>query len=89
MVDVATPVTYEHYTGNWQGCYEGWQPTPYAFGKTISKTLPGLDNFYMVGQWVFAGGGIPCGVITGRQVVQEMCRKNGSRFRAQAQGEII
>lgn len=89
MVDVATPVTYEHYTGNWQGCYEGWQPTPYAMRTTISKTLPGLDNFYMVGQWVFAGGGLPCGVITGRQVVQEMCRKDGSRFQARAQGEII
>ena len=25
----------------------------------MSKTLPGLANFYMAGQWVESGGGTP------------------------------
>ena len=28
MVDVATPLTFERYTGNWQGSFEGWLITP-------------------------------------------------------------
>jgi phytoene dehydrogenase-like protein len=28
MVDVATPLTFERYTGNWQGSFEGWLLTP-------------------------------------------------------------
>jgi phytoene dehydrogenase-like protein len=81
MYDVATPVTFYRYTGNWQGTYEGWLPTP----KTpptfmMSKTLPGLDNFYMVGQWVMPGGGLPTGVISGRWVTQMICKKDGKKF---------
>jgi phytoene dehydrogenase-like protein len=83
MVNVATPLTFERYTGNWQGCYEGWSMTPGTFGKMISKKLPGLDNFYMVGQWVQAGGGLPSGVMTSRQVVKEMCQNDGRRFQTQ------
>lgn len=81
MADVATPVTFEHYTGNWQGSFEGWQPTPKAMLAQIAKTLPGLENFYMAGQWVQAGGGLPSGLLTGREVVQMLCKKDGKKFR--------
>ena len=87
MADVATPLTFEHYTGNWQGSFEGWLPTPSQMMKGISKTLPGLANFYMVGQWVQAGGGLPSGVTTGRQVVQMICKDAGKRFRGKGTGK--
>lgn len=74
MADVATPMTFERFTGNWQGSFEGWLPTPGALMGNISKTLPGLSNFYMAGQWVQAGGGLPSGVGTGKQVI-EMIKK--------------
>jgi phytoene dehydrogenase-like protein len=81
VVDVATPGTFERYTGNWRGSFEGWLPTPANLTTDMRKTLPGLDSFYMVGQWVAPGGGLPSGVMTGRQVVQLMCHKDGLRFR--------
>ena len=81
MIDVATPVTFKKYTGNWQGSYEGWQMTPGMVTVTMKKTLPGLDNFYMVGQWVLPGGGIPSGAITGRQVFQLLCKQDGIKFK--------
>ena len=81
MVDVSTPVTWERYTGNWRGSYEGWFPSPKNFSVTRRKTLPGLADFYMAGQWVAPSGGLPIGVATGRQVVQQMCRRDGMRFR--------
>ena len=81
MADVATPLTFERYTGNYQGNFEGWLPTPQAMMKPISKTLPGLDNFYMVGQWVQAGGGLPSGVMTAREVMKRICKQDGRSFK--------
>jgi phytoene dehydrogenase-like protein len=80
MIDVATPVTFHRYTGNWQGSYEGWQMTPDVVTLTMGKTLPGLNNFYMAGQWVMPGGGIPSGALTGRYVIQMMCKHEGRKF---------
>jgi phytoene dehydrogenase-like protein len=80
MRDVATPVTWERYTGNWRGSYEGWLPSGQSLGKSMSKTLPGLSDFYMVGQWVAPGGGLPPAVSTGRHVVQILCKNDGKRF---------
>jgi len=59
VVDVATPMTYVRYTGNWQGSLMGWLDTPQNIGKMMSRTLPGLGSFYMAGQWVYVGAGSP------------------------------
>ncbi len=81
MHDVATPLTYYRYTGNWQGTYEGWVPTPKTPPTFVmKKTLPGLENFYMVGQWVMPGGGLPTGVLSGRWVTQLICKKDAKKF---------
>jgi phytoene dehydrogenase-like protein len=80
MRDVATPLTWERYTGNWRGSYEGWLPKPGDFAKRMSKTLPGLDNFYMAGQWVEPGGGLPTAAMSGRNVTQIICKKDSRPF---------
>jgi phytoene dehydrogenase-like protein len=82
VVDVSTPPTWVRYTGNWRASFEGWLPTPGDITKDMGKTLPGLESFYMVGQWVAIGGGLPSGLMTGRQVVQLMCHRDGRRFQA-------
>jgi phytoene dehydrogenase-like protein len=80
MADVATPMTFEHYTGNWQASFEGFLPTPKTVMASIPKTLPGLSNFYMAGQWVQAGGGLPSGLLTGRDVISRICKQDGRKF---------
>jgi phytoene dehydrogenase-like protein len=80
MRDVATPLTWERYTANWRGSYEGWLPRPGDFTKRMSKTLPGLDNFYMAGQWVEPGGGLPTAAMSGRNVMQIICKKDKRPF---------
>jgi phytoene dehydrogenase-like protein len=80
VIDVATPITFERYTGNWQASFEGFLPTPRTMMAAIPKTLPGLSNLYMAGQWVQAGGGLPTGVLTGREVLIQMCKKDGVKF---------
>jgi phytoene dehydrogenase-like protein len=77
MRDVATPITWERYTGNWRGSYMGWSLAKWSLmGKRMSKTLPGLDNFYMAGQWVEPGGGLPTAAMSGRNVTQIICNKD-------------
>ena len=80
MVDVATPATTVRYTGNWRASFEGWLPTPGYLTKGLPRRLPGLDDFYMVGQWVQPGGGLPTGVMTAREVLQLICARDGVAF---------
>jgi len=78
MTDVATPMTWVRYTGNWKGAYEGWLMT--NFGMRMKKTLPGLDDFYMIGQWVEPGGGLPAVAPSGRNAIQIICHKDKKKF---------
>lgn len=78
--DVATPATYVRYTGTWKGATMSWLPTTANFAQSIEKTLPDLDNFYMAGQWLVPGGGVPNALKTGRDVVQIICKKDRKQF---------
>jgi hypothetical protein len=92
VVDVATPLTTERYTGNWQGSMEGWQISTHNPGcccqgniemmvnKGMDKTLPGLKNFYMIGQWVEVGGGVPTAAMSGRKLLGRLCKLDKKRF---------
>ncbi len=87
VVDVATPLTYERYTGNWRASMEGWMITTKTagmmMGNAIPKTLPGLANFYMAGQWVEPGGGVPPAALSGRKVIHMICQKDRRAFRTE------
>ncbi|MGD0004241.1 MAG: NAD(P)/FAD-dependent oxidoreductase [Anaerolineaceae bacterium] len=84
VVDVATPLTYERYTGNWQGSMEGWMINTRNIGSVASggmkKTLPGLQDFYMIGQWVEPGGGVPTGALSARSIMQVICHNDKKPF---------
>ncbi|MGO9829528.1 MAG: phytoene desaturase family protein [Myxococcaceae bacterium] len=80
MVDVVTPITYWNMARSWRGAYEGWMPSTDSFFGHLPKTLPGLGGFYMAGQWVEPGGGVPTAINSGRQVVQLLCADAGRPF---------
>lgn len=80
VIDVANPATFNRYTNNWRGSYEGWLPGPGALMVTIKKELPGLNNLYMIGQWVEPGGGLPNTIRSGRNVAQIICKKDNKEF---------
>lgn len=75
MVDVSTPATLIRYTGNWKGSVEGWMVTRETGFDSLPKVLPGLDDFFMAGQWVEPGGGIPAVFFSGRNVAQLIARR--------------
>ena len=80
MSDLATPLTFHRYTGNWQGSHEGWLVTTRTWKIRMKKTLPGLDSFYMVGHWVQPGGGLPSAAMSARNVIQLICHHDKRPF---------
>lgn len=81
--DVTTPATVKRYTLN----FHGWQPWPVSDGEMktmmsgLSKTLPGLKNFYMVGQWASAMIGVSSAAVMGRNLLKELCKKDRKKFK--------
>lgn len=82
MIDVATPATYIRYTGKWKGSIQGWSNENIFRSNPFKKQLPGLENLYMIGQWVEPGGGVPNSFKSGRDVVQIICKKDNKRFKS-------
>jgi phytoene dehydrogenase-like protein len=80
MIDVATPCTTWRYTLNDEGSPMGWMISKESLMSQIKRTLPGLENFYMAGQWVLPGGGVPGCIYTGRNVIEILCQHNGKTF---------
>jgi phytoene dehydrogenase-like protein len=86
MTDVATPLTYWNMARSWRGAYEGWMPSPGTFFGHVSKKLSGLKGFYMAGQWVEPGGGIPPSIMSARQAIQLVCADEQREFTPPSMG---
>lgn len=80
MKDIATPLTFEKYTGNRRGSIQGWKIKANDKNVRFQKTLKNLNNFYMIGQWVEPGGGLPPVAMSGRNVIQMICKKDKKEF---------
>ncbi len=81
VTDVPTPMTYKRYTGNWQGSPDGWYLTPANMSALESfRTLPGLGGLFMAGQWTAPFTGTVIASLSGRQLIQVMCRQDGKKF---------
>lgn len=79
--DVATPFTTLRYTNNWKGAAGFMMTKTLAAGMVMNPqyTLPGLDDFYMIGQWV-KGFGTPLAAASGKEVIQKICKADGKKF---------
>ncbi|MDD5183901.1 MAG: NAD(P)/FAD-dependent oxidoreductase [Paludibacter sp.] len=80
VIDVATPKTDVKYTGVKDGAYEGFMPSKDNMMKSLKMQLPKLQNFYMAGQWLFPGGGLPPSAQTGKWTIQLICKKEKQKF---------
>jgi phytoene dehydrogenase-like protein len=83
-VDVPTLMTWEKFVNE----TFGWQNFPNKkFSMTASVgarggqgTLPGLSDFYFAGAWATGLGALFANAISGRNVIRDICRKDGKRF---------
>ncbi len=75
VTDVSTPATYVRLTNVYRGSFEGFLPIPSIMKQNIQKTIPGLRNFYLCGQWTTAGGGICTAVNDGKIVARKIAKE--------------
>lgn len=77
--DVATPLTYERYTGSYHGSWMSvWMPgeKPFSF-PVAARTVGGL---YFASERTIIPGGLPLTVYAARKAAQTICRDTGSTF---------
>ena len=74
VIDIATPLTYERYTGAYHG---SWMSIS-GVGDKMS-TYPGftknISGLYFAGHRMMPPGGLPVAVYTGRMAAQMVCRQ--------------
>jgi phytoene dehydrogenase-like protein len=81
VIDIATPATYQRYTGNWKGSAQGWFPGKNLLAPSpVSIDLPGLKNFYYTSHWSIPGGGLPTVLKSSRDLAQRICLKHKKKF---------
>ncbi|MCK9356900.1 MAG: NAD(P)/FAD-dependent oxidoreductase, partial [Dehalococcoidia bacterium] len=84
VIDVATLVTWERFTGGTMGLgiYPNRKMNLLAGLSSSSQvvTLPGLSDFYFAGTWATSAGALFMNALSGKRVVQHLCRSEGRRF---------
>lgn len=80
LLDVATPQTYVRYCNAYRGAFMAFWPT--ISGKSLVHTghIKGLDNLVLSGQWLQPPGGLPNALITGKDTIMRLCKKEKRQF---------
>lgn len=80
VIDVATPLTYERYTGAHHG---SWMSSIGAGEKMKSYTgeVESISGLYFAGHRLNMPGGLPAAAVSGRTAAQLICRKFDTVFR--------
>lgn len=81
IIDVTTPATYIRYTNNWRGSIQGWANEGIFKANPFKKELPNLKGFFLCGQWVEPGGGIPTVFKSGRELAKIICKMDRKKFK--------
>ena len=91
VIDVSTLHTWTRFMGGTQG-YNNF-PKKYKeltdirnvidflFGLNRMFTLPGLKNFFFTGQWVTSMGSLFSNALTGKTVIQKICKADQRKFK--------
>ena len=82
VVDVATPLTYERYTGAYRGSWMGvTEPGDKLKANLYPGSCEGVGGLYFAGHRLMPPGGLPAAALTGRQAAQLVCRQFDAVFR--------
>ncbi|MCL2802188.1 MAG: FAD-dependent oxidoreductase [Treponema sp.] len=80
VIDVATPLTYERYTGAYHGSWMS-VAAPGEKMKSWPAYLKNARGVFFAGHRMMSPGGLPVAVFTGRQAAQMVCRHFDAVFR--------
>jgi phytoene dehydrogenase-like protein len=81
LLDVCTPWTFQRYTGNWRGSYEGFLANKDNYRRATPLTVQGVDRLLLCGHWLRNGGGLPPAAMTAMEAVRQICKREGRGFK--------
>ena len=80
VVDVATPLTYERYTGAYRGSWMSIME-PGDRMKSFEGTVDSVKGLFFAGHRLIPPGGLPTAAASGRTAAQLVCRMFDAVFR--------
>ena len=78
--DVVTPYSYSRDANLFKGAYRAWVVPPEAGRLKIPARLPGLSDYYQIGQWISPPAGLSGSMLSGRQVIEVLLGAKGKTF---------
>ncbi len=81
VVDVATPLTYERYTGASKGSWMSVMGKGAVNMKSCPCMLEDMKGVYFAGHRTMQPGGLPVALVSGRNAAQMVCRQFDVVFR--------
>jgi phytoene dehydrogenase-like protein len=80
VIDIATPLTYERYTGAYRG---SWMGVMNKGDKQVQYPgfLDSVKNVYFAGHRMTSLGGLPVALVSGRTAAQLVCRQCNVTFK--------
>lgn len=81
LLDVATPITFNHYVNASRGSYMGFLYNWYSPALMISGKVPFVRKFYLSGQYVQCPGGLPLAMVAGNHSIQRIRYKENRLFK--------
>lgn len=80
LLDILTPKTYERFCNAYRGAYLPFLPTVRGKMMAHSGEIQGLDNIFLSGQWLQPPGGLPAALVTGKDTIMRLCRREKREF---------
>lgn len=74
IVEIVTPMSYHRFCGAYKGAYMSFIMSTLAPRKINDGRIKGLKNTYLAGQWLQPPGGLPNAAVTGKFVIQRICK---------------
>jgi len=80
VIDIATPLTYERYTGAYRGSWMGLMNKGDKQAQ-YPGYLDSVKSLYFAGHRMMSPGGMPIALLSGRNAAQIVCRQFGVTFK--------
>lgn len=80
VLDVTTPLTYNHYCNAYKGAYMAFGITARTKGLMRPGLIPNLQNFAFASQWIMPPGGLPVALLSGKHAAMRICMMDNRKF---------
>lgn len=81
VVDIATPLTYERYTGAYRGSWMGIMKPGARAGLMYPGDCKDISGLFFAGHRMMPPGGLPVALASGRTAAQLVCRQFDVEFK--------